>query len=235
MVRLTKSRRQRRQLVAGAVALAAVIGVIALRLTTRPEGRQALVVLAVDRTASVNGNGAWPEEVAAVARETVVRARENGATRLVVIGVGSNVADTAKATDVNLAFECQNPRRCGEDLDRVAGQVSAIAARLAQTPPTSPGTDVVAALVSARDLCGDHPCEVVVASDLEDSRLADPQSPAVLANSLSPSIPSFAGIPITLVGLGADGAPTAAVSKAETFFHLLLSAAGSTPVITRNL
>jgi hypothetical protein len=230
---MTTRRSRRRRSIGGALAAATAI-VATLALWPQPQG-EFLQVVAIDRTDSVTRSDRWAAEVRATVHKVVVDAYRDGAIRVVVHGIGANVADTAKVLDVSLKLPCSNDRRCEEDLARVADQVATLSSRFAATPTPTTGSDIVAGLVSARDLCGSGACNVVVITDLEDSRLADPRDPEQLAAEVAPQLPSFEGIDVTLVGAGADGAPTEAVARAESFFTHLLTASGTTPTIARSL
>lgn len=229
-------RRHRRPLAAAALAAVALGGGLGVYMgRAHAPHSSSVFILAVDRTTSVGSNPSWPSQVGSVAAQALTAAYRGHYARFVIMGIGSDMADAAEVASADLNQSCPNPAVCSDERAAVAAQVSATAERLAATPPTAPGTDIVSALIAGRELCGRSACQMVVATDLEDSRLAGSGSPAALARRVAPGMPSFAGVPVTFVGLGASGAPAPAVSRAQAFFNDLMSDLGTMPYITRNL
>lgn len=228
-------RRHRRPLAAAALAAVALGGGLVVYMGRGHAHGNSVFVLAVDRTTSVGSNPSWPSQVGSVAAQALTAAYRGHYARFVIMGIGSDMADAAEVASADLDQSCPNPAVCSDERAAVAAQVSATAERLAATPPTAPGTDIVSALIAGRELCGRSACQMVLATDLEDSRLAGTGSPPALAQRVASGMPSFAGVPVTFVGLGASGAPAPAVSRAEVFFKDLMSDLGTSPYITRNL
>ena len=198
-----------------------------------------LVVVAVDRT-GVADRETWAAEVAGQVGARTERAMADGANRLELIGIGSNTQQAARVVTVDLggvegntaAKRDQARRRLVESVAEAAGQVAA-------QPVTTNGTDVLAALEQAADLChgpGVRSCSVLLASDMEDQRVSLATSVEDAVAGLSPGMPDLAGVHVEVTGIGASGAGGDVATRVETVWSQLFEQAGAVNVrIARSL
>lgn len=199
-----------------------------------------LVVVAVDRT-GVADQQTWASEVAGQVGARTERALAEGATRLELIGIGSNTQQAARVVTVDLdgvegntaAKRDQARRRLVERVAAAAGQVAA------QPVTTTTGTDVMAALEQAADLChgpGVRTCSILLASDMEDQRASLAASVEEAVAGLAPGMPDLAGVGVDVTGIGASGAGGDVVTRVEAVWARLFEQAGAVDVrIARSL
>ena len=202
----------------------------------RPVG---LTVVAVDRT-GVAHSSSWPVEVASQVMSVVETALDHHVDQIELIGIGSNQGDTQRLATIDLTGIDGNTRAKREAArEQVVAAAGATARRIAEAPVPSDGTDVIAALAEAAELCQDPAvgsCSIVLASDLEDQRVTGAASPDAAVAALGPLMPALDGIPVSITGLGASGADSALVTKVSAAWEELLHGAGATDVrIARSL
>lgn len=199
-----------------------------------------LVVVAVDRT-GVADQQTWASEVAGQVGARTERALAEGATRLELIGIGSNTQQAARVVTVDLdgvegntaAKRDQARRRLVERVAAAAGQVAA------QPVTTTTGTDVLAALEQAADLChgpGVRTCSILLASDMEDQRVSLAASVDEAIAGLAPGMPDLDGVGVEVTGIGASGAGRSVTTRVEAVWAELFEQAGAVDVrIARSL
>jgi hypothetical protein len=201
--------------------------------------RDALTVVAIDRT-GVAASETWSTEVAAQVASEVDQAIGDGVDLIEIIGIGSTPNDTVRWATVDLTEIEGNTRAKREAArDQLVTAAGAAAHELADTPVTTYGTDVVAALSEAAALCQGPDvgsCSILLVSDLEDQRVTRAASTAAAVEALTPIMPELAGIPVHVTGLGASGADSTIVTRVQKAWDALLHSAGAIDVrIARSL
>jgi hypothetical protein len=198
-----------------------------------------LVVVAVDRT-GVADQQTWPEEVAGQVGARTERAMAEGATRLELIGIGSNTQQAARVVTVDLdGVEGNTAAKRDQARRRLVESVAAAAGQVAAQPVTTSGTDVLAALEQAADLCdgpGVRSCSILLASDMEDQRVSLAASDEEAIAGLAPGMPDLDGVAVEVTGIGASGAGGSVTTRVEAVWARLFEQAGAVDVrIARSL
>ncbi len=220
-----------RLLVAGAVVVAS--------LTACSSGANApktTEVVAVDRTRSTSTSGTWPQEVAGIVKEQTGIAFTKNVDSVVLVSIGSNTADTAKVAAVSLHSDCSNANVCHDDQVSIGTQLGTAAGKVAATPVGKAGTDIIAALNTAKAICGRDKCVITLISDGADSRLFGAGSADELVAQHIGEFPKLTGTTVHLIGLGADESNSAAVERIKAFWVTALTRAGAVDIqISRSL
>jgi hypothetical protein len=226
-----------------AVSLAAFLALVALAGCgggdVAAEEPVALIVVAIDRT-GVAASETWSTEVATQVASEVDQAIGDGVDLVEIIGIGSKPIDTVRWATVDLTEIEGNTRAKREAArEQLVTAAGAAAHELADTPVTTYGTDVVAALSEAAALCHGPDvgsCSILLVSDLEDQRVTRAASTVAAVEALTPIMPELAGIPVHVTGLGASGANSTIVARVQEAWDALLQSAGAVDVrIARSL
>ena len=188
-------------------------------------------VIVPDRTGSTSSISTWPQEVAATTDTIVNDAYKAGVDRIVLQSLGANYGDSAAVADVNLRTKCNNAKSCADDHDALATQIAEAAGQLAGTPLGHGGTDIIAAITTAKSVCGHDPCRIDVLTDAEDYRIQNNTPVKTLIDRYAAEVPDLHGVVIRLIGLGVDGSSTEHADRAKAFFEGLLTRAGAQHVV----
>jgi hypothetical protein len=218
---------------------AAVCGAVlfAACATSSASPTRSTEVIAIDRTGSTRGTGTWPTEVTGIVKGQISQAFEHHIDTLTLISIGSDLADTAKVAQVTLDnLGCNNANTCADARSALANDAATAASQVAATPVSRAGTDILAAIETARALCGTDRCSITLVTDGGDSRLATPGTAEQLAHKYGSELPVLDGVSVQLIGLGADGSNAMQVDRTQRFWTILLKHAGVTdPTIARSL
>jgi hypothetical protein len=198
-----------------------------------------LVVVAVDRT-GVADQETWAAEVAGQVGARTERAMAEGASRLELIGIGSNTQQAARVVTVDLdGVDGNTAAKRDQARRRLVESVAAAAGHVAAQPVTTSGTDVLAALEQAADLChgpGVRTCSILLASDMEDQRVSLAPSAEEAIAALASGMPDLAGVGVEVTGIGASGGGGAVATRVEAVWTQLFEQAGAVDVrIARSL
>ncbi|MDA8047909.1 MAG: hypothetical protein M0Z30_22200 [Actinomycetota bacterium] len=170
------------------------------------------------------------------ARQLAAQAMAGHFTKLELIGIGANPAETATAATVNLKLSCGSPQTCTDSQTALAAQIGAAAEQVASVPVSQSGTDIIAAIKTADAICNGARCSIALLTDGADSLLLEPGTAAQLAARYEPLLPNLHGVSVNLIGLGADGSPSDVVARTAQFWQLVLTQAGASSVhIARSL
>lgn len=214
------------------VVLAAVAIIFTACSKSNAHRAKATEVIAIDRSRSTEATGTWPQEVAGIVKEQTLRAFDDHVDTLVLVSIGSDLADTAKVAQVELnKLDCNNANTCDDDRNSLAGQAATAAGQVAATPVSKAGTDVIASINTAKAICGTNRCALTIVSDGADSRLAARGTAKQLVAKYGSEFPNLTGVTVRLIGLGADRADAAHVQRSREFWTLALKRAGATDII----
>ena len=186
----------------------------------------ATAVVIVDHSPSTSHYVNYAAEAGLAAAHAASAAIEHHDSTLVVLAAGANYADAAVVARGSLDAPCPNEKTCADNAQGVVTTFSRAASAVANSPLDHKGTDLVAALVVARQACGSGSCAVTVLTDGVDRRVLDPQAtPEIAANGAAAAIGSLKDTSVHICGIGMDGSSSAEVLRINTFWNLALSQA----------
>jgi len=222
--------------VAGAIALSVTVAALSACGGPSTPQDKAVEVIAIDRSHSAAGTGSWPQEVAGIVQQQTRLAFENNVGRIVLVSIGTNTYDAAKVAQVDLKVSCSNDNVCKDNKTIIATELGNAAGQVAAATVRKPGTDIVAALVTAKAICASAPCTISLVTDGGDSRLNAPGTPQQLVKKFAIEFPNLNGVKVQLIGLGADGTDRTHVDRTKAFWTLALEHAGANdPIVARSI
>jgi hypothetical protein len=221
----------------GTLAVICATALFVACTSSGPSPTKSTEVIAIDRTGSTRATGTWPAEVASIVKGQIANAVVDHVDTVTLISIGSDLADTAKVAQVELDnLGCNNATTCADARTALANQASTAAGQVAATPLRRGGTDIIAAIETAKAICGTDRCSITLVTDGRDSRLTPTGTAEQLAAKYASELPRLAGVTVQLIGLGADDADAAQVDRTHQFWTLVLKHAGVTdPTIARSL
>jgi hypothetical protein len=224
-----------RILSARSLAAAAVVAVICILFpscSNASEGGGGTLAIAVDRT-SIAQMATWPSETGAWAQALTEDAMAAGVEKLVILSIGPSASDTGKLAEVDLRLDCED-EDCAQDKALLMAGVAKAVGTVADTPLEDSGTDLVAALITARGLCGSGPCTIAGLTDGLDKTFfgkpVDGEHRAEIVHALSSALQSVAGASVELVGVGANPESEVGAAALTEIWKESLANAGVTKV-----
>jgi hypothetical protein len=193
-------------------------------------------VIAIDRSHSTAATRSWPEEVAGIVQQLTLDGFKNEVGKIVLASIGTDTYEASKVAEVSLKLDCSNKNVCNDDKSNLAGQLGSAARQVAAATVKKSGTDIVAAIATAKAICGPAPCGITLVTDGGDSRLNTPGSPEQLVAKFAAEFPNLTGVTVQLIGLGADATGRTHVDRTKAFWTLALKRAGvPNPVVARSI